>query len=126
LETLFFVDQATTILVWLGGVLECVDLTPSPNYGNLKVEWWIPLRSKKEGKSVVARDCWTRRWQKEPCLPEVVNASIVLFSHRMPLHAKKGPPATQIILEAFVAAALGNLQAFGAVMEHNIEDEADD
>jgi hypothetical protein len=112
--------------VWLGRVLECVDLTQGPSYGNFKVEWWIPFRSKTEGKSVVARECWTRRWQKELCLSQVVNASIVLFSHGMLAHAKKWPPATQIILEASVAAAFANLQAAGALMEQGIEDEADD
>ena len=112
--------------VWLGRVLERVDLNPGPSYGNFKVEWWIPMKSKKERNSVVARECWTRRWQKEPCLPQVVHVSIVMFSHRMPSHAKKGPPATHVIPEASVAAALANLEAAGVVMGRDVDDDAED
>lgn len=43
--------------VWLGRVLEPVDMTPGPNYGKFKVEWWTPMKTSKEGKKVVAREC---------------------------------------------------------------------
>ena len=109
--------------VWLGRVLECVQLTPGPNYGKFKVEWWTPMKAKKEGKRVVARECWTRRWEKEATLPEVVHASIVMYSHRMPSHKKSGPPATHLIPEASVTAALANLESGGALLDWDGDDE---
>lgn len=78
---------------------------------------------KEEWKSVVARECWTRHWQKELCLPQIVNVSIVLFSHRMPTHTKNEPLPTHIIPKAFAIVALVNLKAAGALINH--EDEAD-
>jgi len=109
--------------VWMGRVLEPVQLAPGPSYGMFKVEWWTPMKSKKEGKRVIARECWTRRWQKEATLPQVVHAAIVLYSHRMPSHQKKGPPATHLIPEASVTAALANLESGGAVLDCDGDDD---
>lgn len=117
--TLFYVDLTTTI--WLGRVLECLNLLRGPNDDNFKVEWPIPMEAKKEGKSVGAEECWTRRWHKEPCLPWIVNVSIVLFFHKLPSHAKNKPLATHVILEASVIVTSANLQAAGAVMNLKIK-----
>lgn len=54
----------------------------------IKVEWRILMRSKEE-KSVVAREYWLCQLQIEPNLPQIVHVSIVMYLHKMPLHAKK-------------------------------------
>jgi hypothetical protein len=36
--------------VWLGRALTCVDNTPGDNYGRFTVEWWTPMKGKREGK----------------------------------------------------------------------------
>jgi len=77
-------------------------------------------------KAIVAREYWTRRWYKEVCLPQVVHVNIVLYSHRMPSHAKKGPPTSQVIPEALVTAAIANLEAAGVAIDKNADDEGDD
>ena len=112
--------------VWLGRVLERVDMTPGPTFGNFRIEWWTPMKAKREGKAVVARECSTRRWHKELCLPQMVHVNIVLYSHRMPLHAKKGPPTSHVIPEASVAAAIANLEAAGAALDRDANDDGDD
>ena len=43
--------------VWLGCALSTVDLSPCSNYGTFLVEWWTPMYSKKEPKSLGAREC---------------------------------------------------------------------
>ena len=45
------------LLVWLGRALSTVDLSPGSNYETFVVEWWTPMCSKKEPKSLVAREC---------------------------------------------------------------------
>ncbi len=55
-----------------------------------------------------------------------VYISIVMFSHKMSSHAKKGSPATHVIPETFVAAALENLEAVGVVMDRDVDDDAED
>jgi len=107
-------------------VLECVDLKEGPTYGNFKVEWWTPMRTKKESKDIVARECWMRRWQKEHCLSQIVHVSTILFFHRMPFHTRRGPPATHIIPDASVTAALENLEAVGAIVDQGMDDSGDD
>ena len=56
-------------LVWLGLPSSTVDLSPGSNYGTFVVEWWTPMCSKKESKSLVARECWTRQWTLEVTHP---------------------------------------------------------
>jgi hypothetical protein len=51
--------------VWLGRALTCVDNTPGDNYGRFTVKWWTPMKGKREGKRALARECWTRWWEKE-------------------------------------------------------------
>jgi hypothetical protein len=61
-----------------------MDNTPGDNYRRFTVEWWTPMKGKREGKRALARECWTRQWEKELTLPEIIHYSIVLFSHRLP------------------------------------------
>jgi hypothetical protein len=103
--------------VWLGRALTCVDNTPGDNYGRFTVEWWTPMKGKREGKRALARECWTRRWEKELTLPEVIHCSIVHFSHRLPSHQKSGLPATHVISEASAAAAIATLAAHGIAVD---------
>ena len=111
---------------WLGRILECVDMTPRPTYENFNFEWWIPMKAKREGKAVVARECWTQRWHKELCLPQVVHINIVLYLHRMPSHAKKGPPTSHVIPEALVIIVIANLEATGITVDGDADNEGDD
>ena len=55
--------------VWLGRAILAIELSTSTNYGAFVVEWWTPMCSKKEPKSLVTKECWTRRWT-----PEVTHA----------------------------------------------------
>ena len=55
--------------VWLGRASSTVDLSPDSNYGTFVVEWWTPICLKKESKSLVARECWTRQWTPEVTHP---------------------------------------------------------
>ena len=48
------------LFVWLGCALSTNNLSAGGNYGTFFVEWWTPMCSKKEPKSLVARECWTR------------------------------------------------------------------
>jgi hypothetical protein len=43
--------------VWLDRALTCVDNTPDNNYGRFTVEWWTPMKDKREGKCALAREC---------------------------------------------------------------------
>jgi hypothetical protein len=103
--------------VWLGRALTCVDNTPGDNYSRFTVEWWTPMKGKWEGKRALARECWTRRWEKELTLPEIIHCSIVLFSHRLPSHRKSGPPAMHVIPEASAAAAMATLATHGVAVD---------
>ena len=76
--------------------------------------------SKKEPKSVVARECWTRRWTPEVTHPQRINVTTVLYSHRMPSHKDKGPPKTHLIPKASAAMALANLAGSGAIAEDEV------
>ena len=42
--------------MWLGCALLTIDLSLGSNYGTFVVEWWTPMCSKKEPKSLVARN----------------------------------------------------------------------
>jgi hypothetical protein len=110
--------------VWLGCALTCMDNTSGDNYGRFTVEWWTPMKDKWEGKCALARGCWTRRWEKELTLPEIIHCSIVLFSHRLPSHRKSGPPATHVIPEASAAATMATLAAHGVAVD--VEEEWED
>jgi hypothetical protein len=60
---------------------------------------------------------WTRRWEKELTLPEVIHCSIVLFSYMLPSHQKSCPPATHVIPEASAAATIATLAAHGVAVD---------
>ena len=49
-----------------------------------------------------------------------------MFSHEMPWHTKKGPPATHVIHEASVVVALANLEAVGVVIDRDIDEDVED
>jgi hypothetical protein len=106
--------------MWLGRALTCVDNTLGEHYGRFTVEWWTPMKGKREGKRVLARECWTRRW-KELILPKVIHCSIVLFSHRLPSHQKSGPPATHVIPEASAMATIATLASNGVAVDADEE-----
>ena len=84
------------------------------------------MKAKREGKVVVARKYWTQRWHKELCLLQVVHINIVLYLHRMPLHAKKGPPTSHVIPEALVIIVIANLEAMGVTFDGDADNEGDD
>jgi len=44
----------------------------------------------------------------------------------MPSHAKKGLPTIHVIHEAFVATSLENLEVFDAVLNPDIDEDAED
>jgi hypothetical protein len=60
---------------------------------------------------------WLETMKNEPYLSHVVLVLINMFSQRVPLHEKKGPRATLVILVAFVATALANLETAYVVMD---------
>ena len=106
--------------VWLGCAILTVELTARTNYGTFVVEWWTPMCSKKEPKSLVARECWTRRWTLEVTHPQRISVTTVLYSHRMPSHKDKGPPKMHLIPEASATMALANLAASGAFAKDEV------
>ena len=112
--------------VWLGRASSTVDLSPGSNYGTFVVEWWTPMCSKKEPKSLVARECWTRRWTPKVTHPHRINVTAVLYSHRMPSHKDKEPPKTHLIPEASVVMALANLANSWTVGEDEVGIDAKD
>lgn len=50
-----------------------------------------------------------------------MNVIIILFSHRMPSHAKNGPPAIHVISKASTTTTFENLEAAGAIMDDENE-----
>ena len=66
---LFRLCDGHRLPMWLGCALSTIDLSPARDYGTFVVEWWIPMCSKKEPKSLVAREYWTRRWTPEVTHP---------------------------------------------------------
>ena len=93
LETLCFVlcwpYDGHCLPVWLGRVISIVELSTGSNYGTFVVEWWTPMCSKKEPKSLVARECWTRQWTPQVTHAQRISVTTVLYSHRMPSHKDK-------------------------------------
>jgi hypothetical protein len=85
------------------------------------MEWWTPMKGKQEGKRALARECWTRRWEKELTLLEVIHCSIVLVSHKLPSHQKTSPPTTHVISEASAVAAIATLASHGVVVDGDEE-----
>ena len=77
-------------LVWLGCAISAVELSAGSNYGTFVVEWWTPMCSKNEPKSLVARECWTRRWTSEVTHPQRISITTMLYSHKMLSHKDKG------------------------------------
>ena len=101
----------------LGCALTCVNNTPGDNYGQFRVEWWMPMKSKQEGKRSFAGECQTRQKEKELTLSKVIHCSIVLFLHRLPSLWKSGPPAMHVIPKAPAAAAMAILATHGVAMD---------
>ena len=112
--------------VWLGRASLTVDLSPGSNYGTFVVEWWTPMCLKKESKSLVARECWTRRWTPEDTHPQRISVTTVLYSHRMPSYKDKRPPKTHMIPQASAVIALANLANSRAVGEDEVGTDAED
>ena len=82
--------------------------------------------SKKEPKSLVARECWTRRWILEVTQPQRISVTTILYSHRMLSHKDKGPSKTHLIPEASAVMAFANLANFGVVGGDNVGTDSDD
>ena len=106
--------------MWLGRAISTIELFASSNYGTFVVERWTPMCSKKEPKSLVARECWTRQWTPEVTHAERIYVTMVLYSHRMPSHKDKRPPKMHLIPEASAAMALANLAASRATAEDEV------
>lgn len=112
--------------VWLGRALSTVELDKgAPNYGTFVVEWWTPMRAKKDSNALVRRECWTRRWTPELTQHQRVNVTSVLYSHRMPSHKEKGPPKTHVIPEAAAAMALANLANISLASLDEVDSESE-
>ena len=112
--------------VWLGRASSIVDLSPGSNYGTFVVEWWTPMCSKKEPKSVVARECWSKQWILEDTHPQRISVNAMLYFHKMPSHKDKGPSKTHLIPEASTVMALANLANLGAVGEDEVGTDSED
>ena len=112
--------------MWLGHASSIVDLSPSSNYGTFVVEWWTPMCSKKEPKSLATKECWTRGWTPEVTHPQRISVTSILYSHRMPSYKDKGPRKMHLIPEALVVMALANLANSGAVGEDEVGIDFDD
>ena len=112
--------------IWFGRTLSTIDLFPGSNYGTFVVEWWTPMCSKKEPKSLVAKECWTRQWTAEVTHPQRINVTTVLYSHRMPSLKDKGPPKTHLISEASAVMAIANLANSDAIGEDEVGTDSDD
>jgi len=91
-------------------------MTPGPTYRNFKLEWWTPIKAKREGKAIVARECWTRRWHKEFVFRRLFMSTLSYTHTGCPRMQKKGPPTSHAILEASVTIAITNLKAAGAAI----------
>lgn len=109
--------------IWMGRAIEPVITEPGPNYGKFKVEWWTPMKGKKEGKKKVARECWTRRWERELTLAEWVECKSVVYTHRTKKTTHEGPPKSHLIPEEVVIAAMANFESHGISMNWNDEEE---
>ncbi|KAG0567459.1 hypothetical protein KC19_7G136300 [Ceratodon purpureus] len=109
--------------IWMGRAIEPVITEPGPNYGKFKVEWWTPMKGKKEGKKKVARECWTRQWERELTLAEWVECKSVVYTHRTKKTTHEGPPKSHLIPEEVVIAAMANFKSHGISMNWNDEEE---
>lgn len=112
--------------MWLEHPLSSVDLKAGRNYGTFMVEWWTPMCSKKEPKTLVARECWTRRWTPELTHPQRISVTTILYSHRIPSHKEKGPPKTHLIPEASTVMALANLATSEATSWDELGTDSED
>ena len=77
--------------VWLGRAISIVESSADSNYGTFIVEWWTPMCSKKKPKSLVAKECWTRRWTLEVTHTQRISVTIVFYSHKCRYTRTKGP-----------------------------------
>ena len=82
--------------------------------------------SKKEPKSLVARECCTRQWTPEITHPQRISVTTMLYSHRMLSYKDKGPPKTHLIPEASTVMALTNLANSGAIGEDEVGTNSED
>ena len=82
--------------------------------------------SKKEPKSLVARECWIRQWTPEVTHPQRISVTAMLYSHRMLSHKDKGPPKTHLIPEALAIIALANVANSRVVGEDEVGTDAED
>jgi hypothetical protein len=57
---LFCPSHNNHLPVWLGRALTCVNNNSGDNYGRFTVEWWMPMKGKREGKRLLPRECWTQ------------------------------------------------------------------
>ena len=62
--------------MWLGRAISTVELSTGSNYGTFVVEWWTPMCSKK---SLVARECWIRRWTPEVAHAQRISITTMLY-----------------------------------------------
>ena len=82
--------------------------------------------SKKEPKSLIARECWTRRWTPEVTLHQRISITTVLYSHRMLSHKDKGPTKTHLIPKASFAIALTNLATSRIIVEDEVGTDSEE
>ncbi|KAG0594344.1 hypothetical protein M758_UG068900 [Ceratodon purpureus] len=109
--------------IWMGRAIEPLITEPSSNYGKFKVEWWTPIKGKKEGKKKVVRECWTRMWERELTLAEWVECKSVVYTYRTKKSTHEGPPKSHLIPEEVAIAAMANFESHGISMNWNDEDE---
>ena len=102
--------------MWLGHTISTIELSAGSNYGTFVVEWWTPMSSKKEPKSLVVREYWT----PEVTHPQRISITTMLYSHKISSHKDKGSPKTHLIPEASAAMALANLAASGVFAEDKV------
>ena len=112
--------------LWLDRALSTIDLFPGRNYGTFVVEWWIPICSKKEPKSLLARECWTRQWTPEVTHPQRISVTTVMYPYSMSSHKDKRPPKTHSISEASTVMALTNMAGSGVVGEDEVGTNSED
>lgn len=113
--------------IWLGRALSTVQLDRNASdFGSFLVEWWTPMKAKKDTTALLKRECWTRRWTPELTQHQRINVTSVLYSHRMPSHKEKGPPKTHVIPESSAAMALANLANNPAASADEVDTDSED
>ena len=110
----------------LAHAISTIELSAGSNYETFFVEWWTPMCSKKEPKSLVARKCWIRRWTPEVTHPQRITVTTVLYSHKMSTHKDKKPSKMHLIPKALAVMELANLAASGAFDEDEVGTDLED